>query len=81
MRCGPPHGQKDVRQRMPSWRGLRAFAAGVMRIDDAFGQSLVHCDVVQVAEGVLQLLQAATKFFRRRVAFLPGKAPAKNSEA
>src|SRR6266511_3678112 len=34
------------------------LAAGVMRIDEAFGQSLMHRDVVQVPEGVLQFLQA-----------------------
>src|SRR5262249_46628709 len=34
------------------------FAAGVVHINDLLAQSLMHRDVVQVTEGVLQLLQS-----------------------
>src|SRR5262245_12002743 len=55
------------------------LAAGVVHINDLFAQSLMHRDVVEVTEDVLQLLQSCHETFRRRVAFLPGNAPPKNS--
>src|SRR5262249_56064902 len=60
------HGRGGRRLRAgKAWRGecllgaaFALFAAGVVHIDDLFAQSLMHRDVVEVTEGVLQLLQS-----------------------
>src|SRR5262249_46455087 len=53
------------------------FAAGVVHIDDLLAQSLMHRDVVQVTEGVLQLLQSGYETVPSPHSLLAGKRPAK----
>src|SRR5262249_36857057 len=53
------------------------FAAGVVHINDLFAQSLMHRDVVQVTEGVLQLLQSGHETVPSPHSLLAGERAAK----
>src|SRR6516164_10350449 len=53
--------RKTTRSECLLGAALALIAAGVLRIDDLFAQSLMHRDVIQVAEGVLQFLQSSHK--------------------
>src|SRR5437763_2079135 len=50
---------------------LALLAAGVLRINDPFGQSLMHRDVVQVTECVLTFLQSGYETLPSPRCFLP----------
>src|SRR5262249_61058215 len=56
---------------------LALLAAGVLRINDLFAQSLMHRDVVEVTEGVLQLLQSGHETVPSPHSLLAGKRAAK----
>src|SRR5262245_33684692 len=53
------------------------FAAGVVHLNDLFAQSLMHRDVVQVTEGVLQFLQSCHETFPSPHSLLARKGAAK----
>src|SRR5262245_47730285 len=53
------------------------LAAGVLRTNDLFAQSLMHRDVVQVTEGVLQFLQSCHETFPSPHSLLARKGAAK----
>src|SRR5215813_7727830 len=56
---------------------LVLLAAGVLRINDLFAQPLMHRDVVQVTEGVLQFLQSDHEILPSPHSLLAGKRAAK----
>src|SRR5262249_22575243 len=56
---------------------LALLAAGVVHINDLLAQSLMHRDVVQVTEGVLQLLQFCHETVPSPHSLLAGKRAAK----
>src|SRR5262249_40348599 len=56
---------------------LALLAAGVLRIDDPFAQPLMHRDVVQVTEGVLQFLQSDHENLPSPRSLLAGERAAK----
>src|SRR5262249_34485209 len=69
--------RKPSRGECPLGAAFALLAAGVVHVNDLFAQSLMHRDVVEVTEGVLQFLQSCHETFSSPHSLLAGERAAK----
>src|SRR5262245_812760 len=69
--------RKTTRSECLLGAALALLAAGVLRINDLFAQSLMHRDVLQLTQGILQCLQSGHETFPSPHSFLAGERAAK----